>query len=49
MSREYLNFPKEPIVMYDVDPGEEALIGDPKEDEAYKKYRSEVEEREDFA
>jgi len=24
--------------MYDIDPGEEALIGDPAEDEAYKKY-----------
>ena len=38
MNRDYLNFPKEPNRLYDVDPGEETLMGDAAEDEAYSKY-----------
>jgi len=34
IDQNYLNFLKEPELMYDVDPGEETLIGKPEEDKA---------------
>lgn len=34
MDQNYFNFPKEPESMYDVDSGEETLIGKPEEDKA---------------